>query len=123
MKEIAISEAVLEQLSNTELRAFAQQMIADHRAANSELLALARQKGVGFATRVDPSLSDDWTRKDEDVDRRYVREIISDHLDAVELFEKASKSADPDVAAFAQSTLATLQRHLVMAHDVKKTID
>jgi putative membrane protein len=122
-KEIAISEAVLAQLSNTETRAFAQQVIADHMAANSELLALARQKGVGFGTKVEPALFDDWSRKTEGVDQRYVREIVSDHLDTIDLFERASKSMDPDVAAFAQRTLATIQRHLMMAHDVRKTIN
>jgi putative membrane protein len=122
-KEIAISEAVLSQLSNSETRAFAQQVIADHTAANTELLALARHKGVGFGTRVEPSLFDDWSRKTDGIDHRYIREIVSDHLDTIDLFERASKSTDPDVAAFAQRTLATLQRHLVMAHDVRKTFN
>ena len=38
-----------------------------------------------------------------------MREIISDHLDAVDLFERAEKSGDPDVADFATKTLATLR--------------
>jgi putative membrane protein len=123
VKEIAISEAALGQLSNAELKAFARRVIEDHTAANAQLLALARRKGTGFATNADSNLSDDWSRKTDDIDRRYVREIIADHLDAVDMFERASKSGDPDVAAFAQRTLATLQQHLMLAHDVKKTID
>jgi len=123
VKEIAISEAALDQLSNADLKAFARKVIADHTAANAQLLSLARKKGTGFATNADSFQSDDWTRKTDDIDRRYVREIIADHLDAVEMFEQASKSGDPDVAAFAQRTLATLQQHLMIAHDVKKTMD
>jgi putative membrane protein len=123
VKEIAISEAALGQLSNAELKAFARRVIEDHTAANAQLLALARRKGTGFATNADSNLSDDWSRKTDDIDRRYVREIIADHLDAVDMFERASKSGDPDVAAFAQRTLATLQQHLMLAHDVKKAID
>jgi putative membrane protein len=122
-KEIAISEAVLGQLSNSELKAFARKMIADHSAANAELIALAHRKGTGFSVNDDSQSLDDWSRKSDDVDRRYVREIISDHLDAVDLFERAAKSGDPDVAAFATRTLATLQEHLVLAHDVRKTVD
>jgi putative membrane protein len=122
-KEIIISEAVLAQLSNAEIREFAKKMISDHMAENAELLALAHRKGAGFSTKLDNSIVDDWSAKGDDLDRRYVREIISDHLQAVSFFEKASKSGDPDVAAFAQRTLATLQRHLMMAHDVKREID
>jgi putative membrane protein len=122
-KEISISEAVLGQLSSTEARAFAQQLITDHTAANAELLALARQKGVAFGTRIEPALLDDWSRKAEGIDQRYVREIISDHLETIDLFEQASKSRDPDIAAYAQRTLVTLQHHLVMAHDVRKTFN
>jgi putative membrane protein len=122
-KEIALSEAVLGQLSNSQLRAFARQLIDDHTASNAELLALARQKGVGFATKVEASFSSDWSTKTEDIDLMYVRQIVSDHLAAIDLFERASTSGDPDVASFAQRTLATLQSHLMMAHDLRKTLN
>jgi putative membrane protein len=122
MKEIEISEAVLGQLSSAELKSFARKVIADHTAANAELLDLARRKGAGFSTKVEDPYSD-WSRKTDDIDRRYVREIISDHLDEVDLFERASKSGDPDVAAFAQRMLATLREQLMLAHDVRKTVD
>ena len=46
----------------------------------------------------------------------------SDHEDAVKLFEKASKSDDLEVAAFAQKTLPALLHHLEMAKDLKKTV-
>ena len=42
--------------------------------------------------------------------------------EAVKLFEKASKSDDAEVAAWAQKTLPTLQHHLMMAKDLKKTL-
>jgi len=49
--------------------------------------------------------------------------MVADHLGAVKLFENASKSDDPDIAAFAQKTLPTLQHHLMMAQDLAKTVD
>ena len=52
-----------------------------------------------------------------------IKEMVSDHLGAVKLFENASKSADPDIAAFAQKTLPTLQHHLMMAQDLAKTVN
>jgi putative membrane protein len=122
-KEIEISEAVLGQLSTAELRDFARRMIADHTASNAELLALAERKGAGFSTSDDSLTVEDWSRKSDDIDRRYVREIIADQLDIVDLFEKASKSGDPDVADYAKRMLTNLRLHLVLAHDVRKAVD
>jgi putative membrane protein len=63
-----------------------------------------------------------WSKKTKDVDDDYIKTMASDHEDDVELFEKAAKSDDPDIAAFAQKTLPTLQHHLTMARDLKKTV-
>jgi putative membrane protein len=49
--------------------------------------------------------------------------MVSDHEDAVRLFERGSKSSDPDIAAFAQKTLPTLQHHLMMAQELAKTVN
>jgi putative membrane protein len=123
MKEITVSQAVMNNLSNADLKAFAQQMVTDHTAANNDLMALAQQKGVELPAKDESSLSEDWMKKTGDVDRKYVKEMVSDHEEAVKLFEKATKSNDPDVAAFAQKTLPILQHHLMMAQDLKKQIN
>jgi putative membrane protein len=122
-KEIAISQAVMNHLSSPQSKAFAQQMITDHTAANTELMALAQQKGVEIPAKDDTSLSDEWSKKIDNVDRDYANVMVADHEEAVKLFEKASKSSDPDVAAFAQKTLPTLQHHLMMAQEMKKATD
>jgi putative membrane protein len=123
MKEITVSQAVMDNLSNPQLKAFAQQMVTDHMAANTELMALAQQKGVEVPAKDESALSTDWSKKTGDIDRKYVKEMVSDHEEAVKLFEKASKSSEPDVAAFAQKTLPTLQHHLSMAQDLKSTVN
>jgi putative membrane protein len=123
MKEVAVSQAVMDHLTNPQVRAFARQMVGDHTANNSELMTLASSKGVQIAAE-DPSIGDDWAKKTGDVDKMYVDEMVSDHEAAVKLFEKASeKSSDADIQAFAQKTLPTLQHHLMMAQDLKKTVD
>jgi putative membrane protein len=122
MTEVAISEAVMDHLSNADLKAFAQQMVTDHTAANNELASLAATKGVMLPPQ-DPDLVTDWSKKTDDVDKTYVKKMVSDHESAVKLFEKASKSTDADIAAFAQKTLPTLQHHLMMAQDLKTKLD
>jgi putative membrane protein len=122
MKEIAVSQAVMDHLSSPQLKQFAQTMVTDHSAANTELMTLAASKNFELPPQ-DPAIMDEWSKKTGDIDRKYVKEMVSDHEDAVKLFEKASKSEDPDIAAFAQKTLPTLQHHLMMAQDLKTSID
>jgi putative membrane protein len=118
-KEIAVSEAVMDRLSSAPLKVFAQTMVTDHTAAGADLAALAASKNVQLPPP-DSTIGDDWSKKTGDIDSAYIKEMVSDHEEAVKLFEKGSKSSDPDIAAFAQKTLPTLQHHLMMAQDLAK---
>jgi putative membrane protein len=97
-------------------------MITDHTAAAAELATLAASKDVQLPP-ADSSVADEWSKKTGDVDGKYIKEMVSDHEDAVKLFEKATKSTDTDVAAFAQKTLPTIQHHLMMAQELAKTMN
>jgi putative membrane protein len=114
MKEVIVSQAVMDNLANPKVKELAQMMIADHTVNNTELMSLASSKSVPLPPQ-DTSIADEWSKKTGDVDAQYVKEMVSDHKAAVELFEKASKSNNPDIAAFASKTLPTLQHHLSMA--------
>jgi putative membrane protein len=124
MKEVAVSQAALPNLTNPQVKNFAQMMVADHSGANTELMSLASTKGVLLpdTDKKDMKLTDKWSKKVKDADEEYMEEMVSDHKDAVDLFEKASKSDDAAIAAFAQKTLPTLQHHLTMAQDLKKQV-
>jgi putative membrane protein len=121
-KEIAVSQAVMDKLTNPQVKNFAQTMITDHTSIGAELATIAASKNVQLPAP-DTSIGDDWSKKTGDIDRTYVKEMVSDHEGAVKLFEKESKSSDADLAAFAQKTLPTLQHHLMMAEDLAKAID
>jgi putative membrane protein len=111
MKEVEISQAVLGRLSNQSVQQFAQMMVNDHTAANNELKTLAAQKGVALTETTD-RYTEKWSDNKRNVDKDYVKEMEDDHKDAIDLFEKAAKSEDPDIAAFATKTLPKLQQHL-----------
>jgi putative membrane protein len=119
-KEVVVSRAVLPNLSNPEVKAFAESMVSDHTKANAELKALATSKGVTLPA-LEPKIGAKWVDKTKDLDENYLEEMISDHKDAVELFEKASKSEDRDIAAFASATLPKLEHHLASAKGLKKS--
>ena len=120
-KEVEISQAVVDRLTNPQVREFAQTMITDHTAVNAELTTLAVSKGITLPAE-STKLSDKWSKKGGDLDEDYIEEMKDDHEDAVKLFEKASKSSDPEVAAFAQKNLPALLHHLEMAKSLKKSV-
>jgi putative membrane protein len=122
MKEIDVSRAVMDRLSNSHGKDLAQMMITDHTAAGEELATLAANKGVKLPAE-DVSISADWAKKTGDIDSLYAKEMVADHEGAVKLFEKATSSSDPDVAAFARKTLPTLQHHLEMAQELAKSVN
>jgi putative membrane protein len=119
MKEVDISQAVQARVTDPQVKSAAEMMISDHTAANKELMDLAAKKGVTLPAD-DMKASEKWSKKDKDLDDDYIEEMKDDHEDAVKLFEKAAKSDDPDIAAFATKTLPTLQHHLTMIKDIKK---
>ena len=118
-KQVAISEAVQPNLTTSSARELAQMIASDHAKANEELRALAAKKGVVLPAE-DAKPAQKWNKNDKDADEDYLEEMVSEHKDAVELFEKAAKSKDADIAAFAEKTLPTLRQHLARAKAEKK---
>lgn len=118
-KEVDVSQQALVHLTAPDVRNFAQMMLTEHTQANSELQTLAQKKGVVLPAP-DAKVASKWAKNTKDVDDEYLGEMSSDHKDAIDLFEKAAKSEDPDIAAFAQKTLPTLRHHLEMVKQLKK---
>lgn len=121
MKEVAVSETVLPNLANPEVREFARRMIKDHTASNKELKALAARKGVVLPPENrNTDLIEKWSEKSDSLDQDYVEEMVSDHQKAVELFETGTKADDPQLAEFARKVLPTLKHHLEEAKRLKQ---
>lgn len=122
-EEVAISQVAVERTTNPQVKALAQMMVADHTAAGSQLATIAAAKGVMLPAQ-DMDDAKKWSKKDtKDFDKDYAEKMVSDHKDAVELFQKqATKGDDADTKAFARDTLPKLQHHLEMAMDLKKSL-
>jgi putative membrane protein len=118
--ELQISQIAADRATNPQIKEYASMVVNDHQQMNSDLAALAAKKGVTLPAT--DAKSDKWSKKKTDeFDKDYVKEMTDAHEDAVSLFEKAAKSDDPDVAAFAQKYLPKLQAHYTAAKDFKKT--
>jgi putative membrane protein len=123
MSEVLISRVAVERTTNPEVKRFAQTMIDDHTSASEQLATLASNRGLALPAK-DPN-PDRWEKRDaKNFDKEYIEKMVSDHEDAVKLFEKqANKGEDADTVAFARKHLPKLQKHLQAALDLKRMLN
>jgi len=117
MAEVEMGKLAATKAASADVKKFAQMMVDDHTKANNDLKALATKKGMAVPTDLDSShkatMDDLREQNGADFDKAYVEEMVDDHEEDVAKFEDEAKNAtDPDVRAFAQKTLPTLQKHL-----------
>lgn len=114
--------------ANAEVKKFGERMQQDHTKAGDELKALAQSKGFTLPDKTDRTharLAKQLQGLSGDkFDKVYAREAgVKDHKAAVALFTRqAQRGGDPDVKAFAQKTLPTLQEHLQMAQAMHDSV-
>jgi putative membrane protein len=126
MFEIASSKLAVER-SDAATKAFAQQMIQDHGKTTAELKGLVTSGKVKATLPTDMTdaqkkmLDDLQAMKSDEFMEKYHSEQVDAHKDAVDLFERYGKEGEqPDLKAWAESTLPTLKHHLDMAKALNK---
>jgi putative membrane protein len=127
MAEVMLGNLALQKSQNEQVRSFAQQMVADHTAANGELASLAASKSVTLPTEPDAKHKSAMDKLNglsgTEFDKAFMKQMVKDHEAAVRLFSKeAEKGDDADTKAFAAKTLPTLQNHLQMARTMNDSM-
>ena len=125
--EIRTSELALEKSTNADVKAFAQMLIDNHKAAIDRLKAAASS-----ASLMPPAdILDDFhmrrindlveTDGDADFDADYAALQVDAHNDAIKLFEDYSKDTEAtgQLKMFADETLPTLQAHRAEAEKIR----
>lgn len=98
---------------------FGERLVNDHSKANEQLARIAADKGLQMPTTM--SANDERmiehlsSLNGTEFDRACKRDAIEGHEKAIRLFKAAQNSKDPQIKAFADETLPTLQEHLRMA--------
>lgn len=127
LAEVELGDLAVQRASRPAVKDFGARMVKDHGAANADLTALARTKGVDLPTAPGPEHQAVRDRlsalRGADFDRAYMQEMVRDHTQDVAEFEKASQTAsDEDVRAFAAAKLPTLREHLALARDINSQV-
>src|SRR5215203_1685323 len=127
LAEIQSGKVAQTKASADAVKAFAARMVTDHTQTSDQLKTMASTRNVPLAST--PSSKDEKEMKKlgemsgADFDRAYMASQVRAHRDAVNLFEKQSKSGrDADLKSFAAATLPTLQDHLKMARELEESV-
>ena len=123
--EVQAAQLAEQRATSPQIKQFAQRMLTDHTAANTELQQIAKQADISLPAQ--PTSKDAAEgQKLRGVtgtafDQAYAQGQLQDHRETVELFQKeASSGQDPALKAFAQKTLPILQQHLQMVEALNK---
>jgi putative membrane protein len=123
MAEVLTGQLAAQKAADPQLRMFGQRMVSDHSKANDELKSIAATDSITLPS--EPGLehktmaSKLGNLSGAEFDKKYTQEMIKDHEMDVALFKKeAASGSNPELKAFAQKTLPTLQDHLDMIRKI-----
>jgi len=123
LNEIDGGKAAAAKAQNPQVKQFAQKMVTDHQQMLTELLTLAKAKGVALPQS--GSLKDKAQMKmmerssGADFDKKYMEEMVKDHeKDAKDTQDLAAKAKDPEFRSAVQKAHAKIQEHLQLAQRI-----
>jgi putative membrane protein len=125
-EEVELGRLAQSKASNEAVKQFAQRMVEDHGNANKELMELAANKGVKLDDKAPKknSMMDRLSKlQGADFDREYVKEMVKDHKkDVAEFRRMHSGAVDPNLKAWIDKTLPTLEDHLKTIEGIQSQI-
>jgi len=129
LAEVEMGQLGVQKAKNSQVKAFAKQMVADHTKANQELVTATKGKGVqvpSSRTDMHKAMMEKFQQQEagRSFDRAYMEQMIEDHKAAVELFETAAddENLDINLRGYAKATLPTLRDHLKQAQAIESKL-
>lgn len=125
--EIELSKYAKEKSTDINVKALAEKMIEAHALVNEELKRIADQKNIALAQGLSEEQQEQYSKLTSkvgsDLNEAYAEKLVSDHKDAVSLYEKASeKEEDLDFKNFFTKTLPEIKHHLVSAEELETKV-
>ena len=123
--EVRAAEVARQKAQGAETREFADQMINDHKQANQELWDLAKERNWSLPAALETKHQEMVDRlgnlQGVQFDQEYARQQLQAHQEALTLFEEQSeRGTDPQLKAWANDKLPTLQNHLEHARELDR---
>jgi putative membrane protein len=128
LAEVQLGQLAADKATNDKVKQFGQRMVTDHTKANNELKALAAKKSITLPDSPKPKDKATFEKLSKmsgpAFDKAYMQDMVKDHQKDVAEFQKeASNGSDPDLKAWAATTLPVLQEHLKLAKDTLSAVN
>ena len=125
--EVQLGELAKQKALSPAVKSFAERMVADHSKANEELQQIVARKGASLPASLSHKENSEIEKlqklSGKDFDKEYADLMVKNHKKELKEFQEAVKDLkDPDLRAFAQKTLATLEQHYGMAKQMQETV-
>ena len=120
MTEVQEAQLALTKARSARVKAYANEMIADHTPMNQQLMTLAQQKGAMPPAMVNDMQQQQMTMLQGETgarfDRDYMRAQVTDHQMTLQhLQDEVANGQDADLKTFAQNGIPVVQKHLMQA--------
>jgi len=126
MVEVALAGLALRKSGDSQLRHLAEKMVQDYAQYNDGLDSIVKCEGLILPFELDAKYSALIRRLDLKsgtvFEEAYLKHIAQRHTVTMAVFESASMSRDPDIAALAREGLSMLQEHQLLAKDLRAAI-
>jgi putative membrane protein len=129
LAEVEMGKLAATKASDPELKAFAEKLVTDHSRANDQLKAIASTKNLEVPTSpgaMQKAMKEKYQHQagGKGFDKDFAQQMVKDHREAIELFEKAAgdTTMDADVRGFAKKALPTLKKHLETAQALESKL-
>jgi putative membrane protein len=125
LKQIQLGQLAQKKGSTTHVKELGKMMEDTHTKSQRDLSALARKKKITIPTSLTDNAQDAYTKLDEksghDFDKEYSDKMVSQHKDAIKIFEDATKERhDIDINNWAIAALPDLRTNLNHSIDCQK---
>lgn len=121
--EIQFGTLAAQKAVRPDVKSFGQRMVTDHTAIGNNYAPIANAQGLPIPTTLTPQNQETYDHLSKlsgaAFDDAYVKHMVTDHEAAVGLFDtEANTGQDPQLKAFAASTLPTIEAHLLLAQQL-----
>lgn len=122
MMEVKLGKKAQEKASSPDVKKFGQMMETEHGKANDELKTIAEKKNITLPKELESKHKSIVKKMDDtkgaEFDKAYMKEMVKDHMEDIEEFQKGKDSVkDPELKAWIEKTLPTLESHLKAAKE------
>ena len=121
--EVSEGQVATTKARSARVKAFATNMVNAHTQTTQQLMTIAQSKGVTPDATPAPMAQDQMAplnaARPAAFDRLYLHNQVVDHMAAVKIYQdEIANGQDPDLKAYATSTLPIIQQHLKMARQL-----